>query len=135
MTTYVQARTNIVGYLNLAFTTAYPTIPIFYENTTQVDLAAQPDMFVIVELNFVDTDRLVIDPTPLCESVGELAVRIFARDGTGLATTLSMTDYLHTLMSHQQLSGVTMKTAFIGRKSVEVGWMITDLIVPYSFYQ
>lgn len=134
MTTYVQAREALVTHLNTSFTATYPSIPMFYENTTQVNLDAVGNAFVAVSINFTDAMRLNIDSNPKCRSNGELSVRIFAKEGQGVTTSLGLIDYLTDLMKFQELSGVTTETPFPGKKEQKDGWLYTDLIVPFFFY-
>ena len=134
MTTYVQARNAIVGYLNPAFTTAKPTIPIYYENTTQIDLDSVGNLFVKVDIDFTDALRLDIDPTPHCETHGEIVLMVLSKEGTGVSGALALYDYLDTLLRHQSLSGVTLMTPFPGRKDLKDGWLVMEMIVPFSFY-
>ena len=134
MTTYVSARNAIVGVLHPAFTAAYPTIPIYYENAQEIDMDAAPDVIVIVSVDFTDNLRLDIDPAPHTEVFGEVSLRIYTRVGRGVSDHLTLFGYLSGLLSHQVISGVTMGTAFPDRKETAAGWLMTDLVVPFSFF-
>ena len=134
MTTYVTARNALVGHLHTTFTTAYPAVPVFYENTVEIDMDAQPDMFLVVAIDFLDNQRLDIHADPNTEVFGEMSLRIFTRAGLGVSGHLALFDYLTNLMGHQTLSGVTTLTPFPDKKSSVVGWMMTDLVVPFRFF-
>lgn len=133
---YVTARDNLVSQINGNFTTTHPTIPIFYENTTTVDLDTVGDNFVRVQIDFTDAMQADIDMTAKPGQVvyGEALIMIFAKDGTGLRTTLGLVDYFASLMAFENLSGVYVDVPRQGRKVVNSGWMSTSIEVPFRFY-
>jgi hypothetical protein len=135
MTTYVQARDAIVNYLNPAWVAAYSGIPIFYENTTQVDLDTVGNAFLFVEINFTDSLRQGVDLAPMSRSYGELTLRLFTKEGQGTRTTLAMQDALVTMVKYRTLSGVTLDCPTPGRKQSRDGWSSFDLNVPFNFWQ
>ncbi len=135
MTTYVAARDAIVNYLNPAWTGAYPGIPIFYENTIQIDLDKVGDTFLSVSIDFQDSIREGVDASPISKTWGEITLRLFTKEGLGTRTTLQMYDYLTTLMKYRLLSGVTLDCPTPGKKIAKDGWASADLNVPFSFWQ
>lgn len=50
MTTYVQARDTLVTKIDDALTSSYPTLKVFWENTTEVDTNTVGNNFVQVEV-------------------------------------------------------------------------------------
>lgn len=140
MTTEVQARDTIVGYLNLAWTTAHPTVKIFYENTLKVDLDAVGSSFLRVRIDFTDSMRQGIDQSPFTASYGEVILQLFSKDGQGTRDSLTKFSYLRGLMGYQDLpvSGggeVRLDCPRPGRKQSRNGWTSQDLIVPFYFIQ
>lgn len=135
MTTYVAARDAIVAYLNPAWVSAYPSIPIYYENTTQIQLDKVGTGFLVVAINFTDTLRQGVDPSPISASYGEITLRLFTKEGQGIRTTLQRLDTLTNLMKYQGLSGVTLDCPTPGRKVSKDGWTSQDINVPFSFWQ
>ncbi len=134
MTTEVQARDAIIGYLHPAWTSAYPTVKVFYE-TASVDLDAVGSTFLRVRLDFTDSLRQGIDPQPITGSYGEVVLQLFVKDGSGTRDTLIRLNFLRELLKYQQLSGVTLDCPRPGRKQSRSGWTSTDLIVPFQFWQ
>ncbi len=134
MTTEVQARDAIIGYLPPAWTSAYPTIKVFYE-TASVDLDAVGSTFLRVRLDFTDSLRQGIDPQPITGSYGEVILQLFVKDGSGTRDTLIHLNFLRELLKYQQLSGVTLDCPRPGRKQSRSGWTSNDLIVPFQFWQ
>ena len=141
MTTYVQARDNLVAYINTSLTTAFPTLKVIYENTLSVDLDSVGDSFMRIEIDFtdsiqsdIDMDRL--DPTvlPGDETHGEVVFRYFVKEGVGTRATLEMQDTIRSMMKLRILGGVRTAIPTPGKKVLKQGWVENDIIVPFSFY-
>lgn len=132
MTTYVEARDALVTHLNTGFAT-YPTMPVFWENTKQVDLASVVSPFVRVEINFTDCVDLTMNDIPIDEDTGEVSISILYKEGEGTRAGLALWDFLKPYMKHKSLSGVKTYTPHPGRKQESAGWVLTELVVPFSF--
>jgi hypothetical protein len=135
MTTYVEARDAIVSYFDPAWATAFPNVPVFYENTTQVDLDSVGASFVTVGVDYTDSKRLDIDPAPATRTWGEVILRLFVKEGGGIRSTLAMQDTLTGLMKYRKLGGVTLDCPTPGRKQARDGWQSIDLRVPFYCFQ
>lgn len=135
MTTYVQARDILATLVDTAWKAQYPAIPIFHENTKQIPLDAVGNTFLLVAITFHDTLRTSVDLSPISESHGFITLRLFAKEGTGVRTTLGMTDFLTTTLKYQTPSGVTLDCPTPGRTQQQDGWTSTDLNVPFKFWQ
>jgi hypothetical protein len=134
MTTEVQARDAIVTFLHPAWTTAYPTIKVFYE-TASVDLDAVGSTFLRVSIDFTDSLRQGVDLVPITGSYGEVVLQMFMKDGSGTRDPLARINFLRELLKYQRLSGVTLDCPRPGRKQSRSGWTSVDLIVPFQFWQ
>ena len=134
MSTLVQARDAIVGKLNTAFTADKPTLKVFWENATQVDLNTAPSPFLLVEIDFVDSVQADMGATPITRHFGEVTFRLFAKEGQGTRGLLSLTDYLMGLMSRTTVSDITLETPSPGRKSTFGGWVEHQLEAPFHFH-
>lgn len=135
-TTYVAARDALVGHLNAGWLAGYPSVPIFYENTAQIDLDTVGNTFLAVAVDFHDAVQadMDLDPYPGEEVFGEVNLRLFAKGGMGTRNTLAMFDFLTALMRQKRLSGVTTLSPAPGRKQSRDGWVSFDLNVPFRFY-
>jgi hypothetical protein len=134
MTTEVQARDAIIGFLHPAWTTAYPAVKIFYE-TASVDLDAVGSTFLRVRIDFVSSTRQGIDLSPITGSYGELLLQMFMKDGSGTREPLVRINFLRELLKYKIISGVTLDCPKPGRKQSRSGWTSSDLIVPFQFWQ
>ena len=134
MTTYVDARTAIVGYMHPAISTGFPTTKVFYENTVQVDLDTVGSSFIQVSVDFQDAVREGVDAMPYSKTYGVLTLRIFSKEGQGTKETLQMFDWLTSLLKYRILSGVTLDCPRPGKKVSRDGWSSADLIVDFSFW-
>lgn len=135
MTTTVEARDAIVSYFNPAWQTAFPTVPAFYENTTQIDLDSVGASFITVTVMFTDSKQQDIDPAPITRTWGEVLLRLFVREGAGIRNTLAMQDTLVGLMKYRKLGGVTIECPTFGRPQDRDGWKSKDIRVPFFFFQ
>lgn len=133
--TYVEARNAIVSYFNPKWLTQYPSIPVFYENTVQIDLDTVGDIFLTVSIDFTDSQRLDIDAAPASETFGDVTLRLFTKEGTGTLKTLQVFDWLTATMKYRDLGGVTLGCPDPGPKVSKTGWLSSDLYVSFSFYQ
>lgn len=135
MSTEAQVRDNVVSLLNPAWVIAYPTIPIFYENTVKINLDAVGASFLRVSVNFVDSLRQGIDPQPYTASYGEIALQLFAKDGQGTKVLLDRMSFLRTTLKYQNLTHLTTDCPRPGKKQSRDGWTSQDLIVPFNYWQ
>ena len=135
MTTYVAAREDLITAFNAPWASAWPGVPMYFENTTQIDLDTAPPVFVAAAIDFTDGVRLDIDAAPMSKTWGEVTFRIFAKEGQGTKKALQVFDFLTTLMKYKQFGGVTTDFPVPGAKRWNQGWMSSDLNVPFFFYQ
>ena len=135
-TTYVNARDAIVAHFNTQWTSAYPTVPAFYENTVAVDLDTVGDRFVRLEVDFDDARQFDIDLAPVPSQVvyGNIIARIFFKEGTGMRAALQMVDTLNAMLSFKTLSGVYSGVPTVGPKATKGGWMSFSLRAPFKFH-
>ncbi len=135
MTTYVQARDATVSYFNPAWTTAFPAVPVFYENTLQIDLDTVGSSFLTVSIDYTDSKQQDIDPSPITRTWGEVVLRLFVKEGGGIRNTLAMQDTLTALMKYRKLGDVTLECPAPGKKQSRDGWQSVDLNAPFFFFQ
>ena len=135
MTTEVQARDAIVAYFHSAWTTAYPAVPAYYENTVKIDLDAVGSAFLSVSIDFTHSLREGIDAIPITYTYGEATFRLFTKEGVGVRDTLIWNNFIRELMKYRVLTGVTLDCPRPGRKQARDGWTSSDLIVPFQFWQ
>ena len=134
MTTHVQARDTIVSLIQPNWTATYPNVPIYYEDTTAISLDLLGTHFLLVSINFTDAIRQDIDPSPTTRLYGEISLRLFSKEGSGVRTTLGFMDYLASLLKYRLLNGVTLGVAMPGKRVSRDGWTSTDLNVEFSFW-
>jgi hypothetical protein len=134
MTTRTEARDAIVAYLDPAWRTAFPSVPIFYENTTQVELDTIGSAFLQAEINYDDSQRLDIDEDPHSQTWGNVSLRLFAKEGTGTRQVLLMQDTIEGLMKYRKLGGLTLDCPTPGKKIPKDGWTSYDIHVPFQYF-
>ena len=77
MTTEVQVRDALVGYIDTAWKDTYPSVEVFYENTIKINLDSVGSVFLRVVIEFVDSMRQGIDPVPNTRSYGNVLLQVF----------------------------------------------------------
>lgn len=135
MTTYVQVRDTLATLVDTAWTTQYPSVAIFHENTKQIPLDTVGKNFLLVMVEFDDTFRTSVDLNPISESHGVIRLRLFAKEGSGVRTALGMKDYLTNALKYQVTGGITIDCPTPGRSEDRDGWTSMDLIVPFQFWR
>lgn len=135
MTTLTQARDTMVAYLNPAWLAQYPAVPIYYEDTTQISLDTVGNMFLLVTITFPDSVRQGVDASPMTRTWGELNLRLFSKEGSGVRTALGVFDFLTATLKYKPLSGITLDVPKCGARQSRDGWTSRDLDVSFSFFQ
>ena len=135
MTTYVAAREALVASFSAPWAAAWPGVPMYFENTTQIDVDTAPPVFVVASVDFTDGIRLDLDAAPTSKTFGDVTFRVFAKEGQGTKKALQVFDFLTALMKYKQFGGVTTECPLPGAKRSNQGWMSFDLNVPFFFYQ
>lgn len=133
MSTYVQARDSLISYLDPLVTAALPTLPVFYENTTKVDLDKVGDMFIAISVVFDDAQGLEINASPQTMVWGEVIFKIFTKAGVGTRRSLEVFDALISIMKYKFLSHANTECPTPGKKVTKDGWTSADLNVPFYF--
>jgi hypothetical protein len=133
MTTYTQARDNLVTLINTSFSAAYPTMKVFYENTVEVDVNTVGDMFVKVAIDMLDAVQVTIETQPKRRVYGEITLQFMYKEGKGTRDALGLFDYVDALLSMKQLSGIVTRVTTPGRKLTKSGWAEFSLHVPFMF--
>jgi hypothetical protein len=133
MTTYVEARDLLVSHLHTNWGGTYPTVPVFYENTTSVDLDSVGDAFLRAEISFEYAQQASMERTPITRVNGRFLFALLTKEGLGTRTVLGYIDYLTTLFKHRTLGGVQTATPTPMRSTLRDGWYYQELAVPFWF--
>ena len=135
MSNYVTARDELVTHLHPLLKAAFPDIPVFYENTVQVDLDKVGDMFITIAVGFDDSSALGVDSVPMSMTLGEVVFRVFVKSGVGTRRTLQIMDGITSIMKYKNLASVRIECPYPGRKISKDGWTSLDLNAPFYFIQ
>ncbi len=134
MPTLVQARDALVTHIHTQLQAVLPTLPVFYENTTSVDVNTVGDRFLQVGIDFEDTLLATVSSDLVDHVTGYIGFRLFAKEGTGTRTNLEAFDLLNTAMRHRTLGGVTTGSCRPGRKEQRDGWLSMEFGVPFEYF-
>lgn len=133
MITYTQARDAMVTHIHTAMQAQLPSLKVFWENTTTVDIATVGDRFLQAEVNFEDT--VLASPTDLFDHVtGNIGLRLFLKEGVGTRAGLLIWDTLNAAVRQTELSGVRLGSPYPGRKEQRDGWLSIELMVPFEYW-
>lgn len=129
MTTYVQARDNIVAFIE----TNSSTLPRFYEDSETVDLDSVGDQFLKIGIEFVDAHQASIGEQPLERTLGLIVFSVFTKEGRGSRQALQVFDTLRSAISCQNLGGVQLEAVRPGDVERQKGWVNREFLVPFWF--
>jgi hypothetical protein len=130
---YVQARDEIVTMLHADLVINKPGLPVFWENTLQVDLNVVADPFVRIEIDFDDAEQLTINNDPWHRVHGSIYVTVFTKEGGGTRHALELFDYFSNLAKFRLGTKFSSSTPRPGRKTAKQGWVSFELGVPFHF--
>lgn len=101
-------RSAIVGLIHDAYSTAYPNVPIFYDNGPQ-DMNALPELFVEVEIKFYDGQQINIAHAPRTRYKGFVYVSVHTRSGLGTGKVNELLDWFANLLKYQSPGPVRLQ--------------------------
>lgn len=133
MTTYVEARDELVTLINSKFSTDHPTLAVFYENTKKVDTNTVGDQFVKVTIDMVGAKQTTIEMSPRRRVLGTVTLEFIYKEGMGTRYALTMFDYVESLLSMKSLTGVSTRAASPGADWSKEGWAGFRITVPFFF--
>lgn len=133
MTTYVQARDALVSHFHTGWSTAYPSIPAFYENAQSIDLDNHTAGFVKFDIDYEASFQASMEQVPITRVQGHVYITLATLEGTGTRTLAGYLDTLTTLMKYQSLSGVQTGAPSPMRSELSEGWYFQELAVPFWF--
>jgi len=122
-------RDSLVAELSMNW--AHAEAPIFYENTTEIDLAALGDYFMHCQIEFDGSVQADISATPFDRTHGELVLTVFGRVTLGTRQVLVYLEELKSLFRFKTLSGVHMQAASPGQSVSQDGWFSMELRTPF----
>lgn len=134
MTTFVEARDSIVSLIHTALQNNHPTLPIFWENTLEVDLNAVGNLFVRIELDFDDAMQMTINDIPEHQTFGTVYFTVFMKEGTGTRESLILMQSFTDVVKYQMTPTFVFTTPRPGKKDgPRDGWISQELVAPFWF--
>ena len=134
---YTTTRDTLVTHLVNEWQATLPSVPLFFENTVQIDLDKVGDVFVACEVDFLDTVQADLGSNPSSKIDGELLFRVFLKEGQGTRQGLVIWDHLQSILQRRTISGIVVETTTPGRTTSKGGWTSMELVAPFhlhSFY-
>ena len=134
MTTYTQARDELITRVNTTLNASYPTLPVFYENTRSVDYNTVGSQFLQVAIDFDNAKMATMNDAPTDLIIGRVCFRHWVREGGGSRATNQVFDTLNVALRHNTTNGVTTTTPNFGVTRNLKEWLISELFIPFKFY-
>lgn len=97
----------IVGFLDAAFKTEFPDIPITYENQP-FDWGNPPALFVEAEVKFYGGHQINLG-SPKTRHSGYVYVTVRAKEGTGTIKSKRVLDWVDQHLGYKNLSGIQLE--------------------------
>lgn len=129
--TFVSIRDALVSVVNAGWTATYPTIPVFYENATSVDLDDVGAAFLRCTVRFVSGDQASLGEAPLTRIRGAVDLRAFIKVEAGTRTALGYMDYLKDLLKYKDFSGVRTGAPNPPTPQAIKNWYSLGISVPF----
>lgn len=129
-----QARAAAYTAFEAAVGTISPVPPIQWPNREGIDRSQQTAPYVA--LDFVigrSVQKSLGTSNRTVRYVGMLAILVCVKEGAGLATPTQMLDKLILGLSLKNFSGLQFESAYPQRPTLEDGWHIQPLAVPFYF--
>lgn len=133
MTTYVEARDELVTLINNKFSTDHPTLKVFYQNTKKVDTNTVGDQFVRVTVDMMKGKQSSIEFEPRRRVLGEVILEFVYKEGLGTRYSLEMYDYVESFLAMKTLTKVSTRVASPGADWEKEGWAGFRITVPFFF--
>ena len=136
MTTRVQARDAIVTLLNTHFTTNHPTLKVFWENTTEVNLDTVGDRFVRICIDWHQSRQITIEYKPSTRVVGYIRTTFFTKKGLGSRNTLALIDSFVSSVKYKRISpGITLECPSDVETVTQGNWESREVELRFFFTQ
>lgn len=132
MTTFVEARDLIVQTIHTGMS-AFPDVPVIYENTTEADEDRIEDTYLFVKIDFVDSAQVTLGVAPEKRRYGVLVVDIRTKRGLGTRSTLGLVDALETMTSCKRVVGVQFEASRLTKSKTVGDRECREMITPFYF--
>jgi hypothetical protein len=111
----------------------YPSVPVFYENTKQIDLVNISEKFIKVTIDFEDAYQFTMNDTPLDKIYGNVSLEYYCKEGYGSKSALEFFDFMESNLKYQTINGVYFTSPRPGDKESHDGWMSFEINVSFFF--
>lgn len=119
-------RESLVTLVNDAYVAAYPSIPIVYDNQP-FDRNSPPMLWVEFEIKFAGGKQAGMSASPRTRISGWVYVTVWAKDGLGTKTSLSILDWFSQQTGYARPLGVTLEAPQPEFVSSPPGWHCEQL--------
>jgi len=127
----VAMRDALVAHLDAGWNTTYPGIPVYYENTTSVDLDQVGPAFLRCIIRITSSQQVSVGELPLTRVRGRVDLRVFVKVEAGTRGTLAYMDYLTELFKYGSFSGVKTGAPEPTPGQSQGNWYTLGLSVPF----
>lgn len=127
----VGIRDALVTRLNANWPSTYSGVPLFYENTQEVDLDKVGDAFLRCAVLINAAEQISVELAPTHRTRGRLEFRVYVKAELGTRVALGYLDYLTTLFKLGNYSGVHTKIPEPVPGQSYKGWYSLGLSVPF----
>ena len=109
------------------------TVPVFYENVTDVNLTTIGDYFLKVQIEWNGSAQANVSPTPFERTYGVLVLWLLAKESLGTRQALVYLESLRTLFRFKNFGGVHTQAARLENGPTQQGWCSHEVRVPFYF--
>lgn len=127
-----EARIAAYGAVQAALATLQPSVQVEWDNRFQVDRSTQTEPFVLIDFVLGDGVQKSLGSVKVKRYIGQLAILIYVKEGSGISTALKILDHLTTI-EMKNYGGLCMQASRPQAPIEDQGWHVRPLGVPFWF--
>lgn len=132
MTTYVEARATIAKMMVDGWESAFPSVPVVYNNVKTKDLDKLKE-FVGCNIKFMDSKQISVGLEPVMRVYGSVSFVIACKGGEGYAKSLGRADTLCDIFRFRKCEGLVFMGPRLLPPVEENDWFYLELVVSFFF--
>lgn len=131
---YAQARTDIATAVAAAVAAwvAYPLV-VEMDNRSAVNYDTQQKPFLQVDSYYLGGDQLDLGDSPLVKQYGQIMLSVVSKEGTGIAESAALADFLVPYFELKNFVVVRTHAAEPQKSRILRGWHYQPVLIPFWF--
>ena len=124
-------RQEVVNFVNADFVSAFPAVPIHYDNQP-FETNSPQDLFVTLEIRPYAGFQISMSATPKTRIKGFIYVTCYSKTGSGTVPSLQILDWMETKLGYKNLGITQIEAPSPVEGEILKGWHTEG--VKFAFY-